>query len=71
MNVADKEWRAWGCDVTTNLYVRAFGTAHSNNIIRILTLGILLGSDGCGCVSHAPIYTQHHILQFIDMNVAW
>ena len=33
---------------------------------RILKLGILLGCDGYGCDTHAPIYTRHHILQFIN-----
>ena len=43
-----------GCDVITPL------------VARILKLGILLGCDGYGCDSHAPFYTRHHILQFIN-----
>ena len=57
--------RNWGCDVMTTRSC-AFGTAPKYDMARVLKLGILLGCDGYGCDSHAPIYTRHHIIQFID-----
>ena len=57
--------RIVGSDVTSIRWC-AFGTAPRYVMARILKLGILLGCDGYGCDTHAPIYTRHHILQFIN-----
>ena len=60
--------RNCGCDVMAARSC-AFGMAPKYDMARVLKLGILLGCDGCGCDTHAPIYTRHHILQFIKVNV--
>ena len=54
--------------VTSLQPVRAFGTAPKYLMARVLKLGILLGCDGYGCDSHAPIYTRHHLLLYELMN---